>query len=193
MMLRLLTGAALLATALAAVAAEEVSGTAAQAEAAEAGMADSSREPAAAELSVEEILTTPSTEEYVNTPRCISTHRIRQVHVLDASNIVFEMRRDSYYLVQFRHRCPQLEPRATIFYDVSDQQLCRLDSIRPLIGISAAARVGPPCQIPGFKEINRAQFLLVRETLKHGRRGPDLVDQSESDEEPDEELEKNPH
>jgi len=134
-------------------------------------------------LSVEEILTTPAQDTESN-PRCISTARVRKVHVMDDQHIAFEMGRGVYYLVQFRRSCPMLERDAAVVYEANGQ-LCRLDVIRPIQALGASTRLGPPCQIPEFQKMNRDQFLLVKKELKNSERRPDLVDPPPAQNKPD--------
>ncbi len=128
-------------------------------------------------LDVETILSTPADEEsYVDTPRCISSPRIRSIEVLDDRHVAFRMSRNKFFLVQFTHRCPTLRPTSRIAYDVSSQRVCMLDGIRPLNGYGAAAQPAViSCRIPGFQEINKEQLALLRESLKR-KRHEKLVD-----------------
>lgn len=129
------------------------------------------------ELSAEEILTeSTDIDSYGSAPRCINTQRIRSVDVLDSRHVAFRISRDYYYLVQFQHRCPMLERNRPISYETRSMQLCRLDSIRGTAGAGSSVRPGPPCQIPGFREISREQLLLLKEQLKEDRRREPLLD-----------------
>jgi hypothetical protein len=129
------------------------------------------------ELSAEEILTeSTDIDSYGSAPRCINTQRIRSVDVLDSQHVAFRISRDYYYLVQFQHRCPMLERNRPISYETRSMQLCRLDSIRGTAGAGSSVRPGPPCQIPGFREISREQLLLLKEQLKEDRRREPLLD-----------------
>jgi hypothetical protein len=130
------------------------------------------------ELSVEEILTqSADPESYGDTPRCIAVRRIRSSSVLNDRHVAFKISASSYYLVQFRNRCPMLERNAAISYETRSGQLCALDSIRGINGLGATARLGPPCQIPGFNEISREQLVSLRQQLKDDRRRPALVEE----------------
>ncbi len=125
---------------------------------------------------VEEILTAPDEEAYADTPRCIASGRIRDVDVIDGQHIAFKLGRDSYYLVQFERRCPQLTRNDTIAYEARGNRLCQLDSVRAVDGFGSSTRIGPPCSIPGFQAITREQLVLLKEQLKETRRG-DLIDE----------------
>lgn len=148
----------------------------------EAGDTSSSDDERVADqdLSAEEILTeSTDIDSYGSAPRCINTQRIRAADVLDSRHVAFRISRDRYYLVQFQHRCPMLERNRPISYETRSMQLCRLDSIRGSTGTGGSMRPGPPCQIPGFREINREQMLLLREQLKEDRRREPLLDDTD--------------
>lgn len=128
-------------------------------------------------LDVATILATPADEDsYVDAPRCISSHRIRGIEVLDDRHVAFRMSRSKFYLVQFTHGCPTLRPTSRIAYDVRSHRVCALDAIRPLNGYGASAQPAViSCRIPGFQEINKEQLALLRESLKR-KRSEKLVD-----------------
>lgn len=132
-------------------------------------------EPAAedadrAPLDVETILTTPSETEYAESPRCLSTSRIRRTEVLDDRHIVFHMSRDQYYLVQFPHRCPTLERNSGLMYDVEGSRLCQMNRIRAINGSGMSRSIGPVCMVPGFQEVSVEQVALLRESVEQMRR-----------------------
>lgn len=119
---------------------------------------------------IERLLTeTSDPEEYAQTERCLSTRSIRETEVLDDRHIVFEMRPEKYYVVQFRHSCHRLNPRSTLVYETRDNRLCRLDQIRAG-NTPGYGDLGPPCSIPGFIEVTEQQVVLLRETLKVRRK-----------------------
>ena len=134
--------------------------------------AESSEASAGAEipLDVEAILTTPSETEYTESPRCLSTARIRRTEVLDERHIVFHMSRDKFLLVQFPHRCPTLDKNSALMYDVQGSRLCQLNWVRAVNGAGMSRSIGPICMIPGFQEISVEQVLLIRESLDELRR-----------------------
>lgn len=158
------------------VCARTVYGAAAQAEA----DAESADPPVSPSEEVEEILSSNADEEtYGDAPRCIAVRRIRGSIVLDDRHVALQVSGSSYYLVQFRSRCPQLERNSTISYETRSGQLCALDSIRAVISYGGAPRMGPPCQIPGFQEVTREQVAAIGEELRESRRRPELLDNPE--------------
>lgn len=129
---------------------------------------------------VEDILSSNVDEEtYGDAPRCIAVRRIRGSTVLDGRHVALQVSRNSYYLVQFRSRCPQLERNSTISYETRTGQLCALDSIRAMISFGGGPRMGPPCQIPGFQEVTREQLAAIGEELRERRRRPELLESQE--------------
>lgn len=126
-------------------------------------------------LSVEEILNRdPTQSDYVESPRCINTTRIRDMEVVDDQHIVLRVARNEYFLIRFDHRCPGLQRGRPVIYEPgSGSQLCVLDSIRAtydsgLGGISPGMR----CAIPRFESITTEQLALLKDTLQVQRRKP---------------------
>lgn len=120
---------------------------------------------------IEELLTEASeSEEYAGERvDCIQSRSIRDTRILDNRHIVFEMPGNTYYLVQFQHRCPQLRRTSTLIYETRANRLCRLDFIKAANSLHAGD-VGPPCSIPGFIPITVEQIALLDETLKAARK-----------------------
>jgi hypothetical protein len=144
---------------------------------------------------IEKLLTESSDEvDYAVTERCINVRSIRDTDILDERHIVFEVAGGKLYLVQFKRRCYDLRPSATLFFEPRGNRLCQLDMIRA----SRSFGIGPPdmgipCSIPGFIEITPEQVALLREALKARRKAPSAppaeeeppvepVPESESDE-----------
>ena len=122
------------------------------------------------ELTLEEILNQdPQKEDYVEERNCISAHRIRNVKVLDEHHVVFNMRRNKRYLVQFKHRCFGLKPNKPISYEVNFSQVCKSDSIQGLETFAGRLQPGQRCRIPGFQSISEEQVTVLKETLKNNR------------------------
>jgi hypothetical protein len=133
--------------------------------------------PASPSAEVEEILSSNVDEEtYGDAPRCIAVRRIRGSTVLDDRHVALQVSASSYYLVQFRSRCPQLERNSTISYETRTGQLCALDSIRAVMTFGGVPRMGPPCQIPGFQEVSREQLAAIGAELRERRRRPELLE-----------------
>jgi hypothetical protein len=116
---------------------------------------------------IEELLTEASeSEEYAGERvDCIQSRSIRDTKILDNRHIVFEMAGNTYYLIQFKHRCPQLRRTSTLVYETRANRLCRLDFIKAANSFRVGD-VGPPCSIPGFIPITVEQIALLDETLK---------------------------
>jgi uncharacterized protein DUF6491 len=141
-------------------------------------------------LSVEEILNRDATQDdYVKSPRCINTTRIRDMQVIDEQHIVLRVAREEYYLVRFDRRCPGLRRGRPVIYEPgTGTQLCVLDGIRAtydsgLGGISAGMR----CSIPGFESVTKEQVALLKETLQPKRRSSSTAEpaaETQTDSEP---------
>ena len=110
------------------------------------------------ELTLEEILNQdPQKEDYVEERNCISAHRIRNVKVLDEHHVIFNMRRNKRYLVQFKHRCFGLKPNQPVSYEVNSSQVCKFDSIQGLENFAGRLQAGQRCRISGIsKHLRRA-------------------------------------
>jgi|GEM_PF-2418042 len=142
-------------------------------------------------LSVEEILTRdPTQDDYVKSPRCINTTRIRDMQVIDEQHIVLRVAREEYYLVRFDRRCPGLRRGRPVIYEPgSGTQLCVLDAIRAtydsgLGGISPGMR----CSIPGFESVTKEQVALLKDTLQAKRRSSSSAEpaaETQTDADPD--------
>lgn len=124
-------------------------------------------------LTVEEILNRdPTLDDYVESPRCINTTRIRDMQVIDEQHIVLRVAREKYFLVRFDRRCPGLRRGRPVIYEPGvGSQLCALDGIRAtydsgLGGISPGMR----CAIPGFESVTKEQVALLKDTLQVNRR-----------------------
>jgi hypothetical protein len=122
------------------------------------------------ELTLEEILNQdPQKEDYVEERNCISAHRIRNVKVLDEHHVIFNMRRNKRYLVQFKHRCFGLKPNQPVSYEVKSSQVCKFDSIQGLENFAGRLQAGQRCRISGFQSISEEQVAVLKETLKNDR------------------------
>ena len=123
-------------------------------------------------LSVEEILNRdPELSDYVDEERCISSHRIRRMDVLDDKHIALQVSRDDYYLIQFKNRCLGLSPGKTVMQETRGTRLCAHDAIRAMDQWGfGRMRPGPRCYIPGFQSITKEQLLHIKDTLKAEKR-----------------------
>ena len=134
-----------------------------------AGLEEQRQAAAEKALSVEEILNRdPTQSDYVDSPRCINTTRIRDMEVIDEQHIVLRVARADYYLIRFDRRCPGLRRGRPVIYEPgSGSQLCVLDGIRAtydtgLGGISPGMR----CSIPSFESVTKEQVSLLKDTLQ---------------------------
>ncbi len=133
----------------------------------EASISNSDAKP---EPTLEQILNhDPQKEDYVEERNCISAHRIRNVKVLDEHHVVFNMRRNKRYLVQFKHRCFGLKPNQPVSYEVSASQVCKFDAIQGLEDFAGRLQAGQRCRISGFQSISEEQLAVLKETLKNDR------------------------
>ena len=123
-------------------------------------------------LTVEELLNRdPSAEDYVDTERCLSTHRIRRMDVLDEKHVAVQVSRDQYYLIQFKNRCHGLRAGKPIMQEARGASLCQHDSIRAMDQWGfGRMRPGPPCTIPGFQSISKEQLMHLKDALKAEKR-----------------------
>lgn len=123
-------------------------------------------------LSVDEILKRdPETGDYVNEERCLRSHRIRKMDVLDEKHVAVQVSRDEYYLIQFKSRCLGLRPGKPIMQETRSNSLCAHDSIRSMDQWGfGRMRPGPPCSIPGFQSITKEQLLHLKDALKANKR-----------------------
>jgi|TARA_B100000315_G_scaffold126124_1_gene115902 hypothetical protein len=126
-------------------------------------------------LDIEAILSqTSDKDDYVESPRCLRLHRIRDVKVLDERHVAFQTGRNQFYLVQMQRRCPGLTRDTTIAYSTGSGRVCQLDSLYAVIRFGPMTeRMGPPCLIPGFQEITREQLTAIRDSLRKVPRQPD--------------------
>ena len=102
--------------------------------------------------------------------RCLPSRRIRSVDVLDNRTLVFELTRDTHYLVRLKHSCFGLRRDTPISYDIHGSQFCSLDGFRALERWSLDQLVpGPRCSIPSFIPVTEAELALVEDRLDADR------------------------
>ena len=123
------------------------------------------------EAVVAEILRSEATaEDYDESKRCISKGRISRSEVLGDRFVVFHMRGDEKYMVQFDRRCPGLERNGTLRLETSSLQLCAMDTIQGLFEMGVGrGHWGPRCMIPGFEPVTAEQVTLIKEELAYKR------------------------
>ena len=112
---------------------------------------------------------TSDPDAYTKTERCISSRMIRNTQILDDRHVVFELTSNRYYLVQFKYRCPRLQPNAVLIYETRNDRLCRLDQVHAANSL-LTRDIGPPCSIPGFMPVQPEQVALLKESLKAMRK-----------------------
>jgi len=125
------------------------------------------------DLSLEEILTRePARSDYVDSPRCLRTGRIRQIEVIDAKHVVFKLSHKEYYLVRFKHRCPGLQRNKPVIYEpTSGSRLCNMDGIRSTYNDGLGGiRPGVRCSIPQFESVTKEQIVLLKDALIAAKR-----------------------
>ena len=116
------------------------------------------------------ILDVESVEEHDVAERCIARSRISRTEVLNERFVVFHLRGDEKYLVQFRHRCPGLRRNGTMRLETRSFRVCSMDTIQGLfeMGVGRGAW-GPSCMIPSFEPVTGEQVAIIKEELRRSR------------------------
>lgn len=119
---------------------------------------------------IAEILDVDAVEDYDTAESCIPRSRISRTEILNERFVVFHLRGDEKYLVQFRHRCPGLRRNGTMRLETRSFRLCSMDTVQGLyeIGIGRGTW-GPSCMIPGFEPVTREQVAIIKEELRRPR------------------------
>lgn len=119
---------------------------------------------------IAEILDVDAVEDYDTAETCIPRSRISRTEILNDRFVVFHLRGDEKYLVQFRHRCPGLRRNGTMRLETRSFRLCAMDTIQGLyeIGIGRGTW-GPSCMIPGFEPVTQEQVAIIKEELRRPR------------------------
>ena len=119
---------------------------------------------------IAEILDVDAVEEYDTTESCIPRSRISRTEILNERFVVFHLRGDEKYLVQFQHRCPGLRRNGTMRLETRSFRICSMDTVQGLyeIGIGRGTW-GPSCMIPGFEPVTREQVAIIKEELRRPR------------------------
>ena len=101
--------------------------------------------------------------------RCVMPIRIRETEILGDRHIVFHMKGNGMYLVEFARPCQGLSRNSSFRIEVKGSGYCKFDTIQPL---SLAGRGsgfwGPRCAIPGFKPITESQVDALKGVLEEG-------------------------
>ena len=144
----------------------------------EAGTEAPPEEPAPAESAeqrdldavIAEILDVESVEEYDIAERCIARSRISRTEILNERFVVFHLRGDEKYLVQFRHRCPGLRRHGTMRLETRSFRVCSMDTIQGLFEMGVGRGTwGPNCMIPSFEPVTEEQVAIIKEELRRPR------------------------
>ena len=164
--MRAVAAACLAATLCAAVQAEEAGVEVPPEEAAPA----ESTEERDLDAVIAEILDVESVAEYDVAERCIARSRISRTEILNERFVVFHLRRDEKYLVQFRQRCPGLRRHGTMRLETRSFRVCSMDTIQGLFEMGIGRGTwGPSCMIPGFEPVTGEQVAIIKEELRRSR------------------------
>ena len=119
---------------------------------------------------IAEILDVDAVEDYDTTESCIARSRISRTEILNERFVVFHLRGDEKYLVQFQHRCPGLRRNGTMRLETRSFRICSMDTIQGFyeMGIGRGSW-GPSCMIPGFEPVTREQVAIIKEELRRPR------------------------
>lgn len=119
---------------------------------------------------IAEILDVDAVEEYDTTQNCIARSRISRTEILNERFVVFHLRGDEKYLVQFQHRCPGLRRNGTMRLETRSFRVCSMDTIQGFyeMGIGRG-NWGPSCMIPGFEPVTQEQVAIIKEELRRPR------------------------
>ena len=119
---------------------------------------------------IADILNVDAVEEYDTEERCIGRSRISRTEVLNERFVVFHLRGDEKYLVQFQPRCPGLRRNGSIRLETRSFRVCAMDTIQGFyeMGIGRGTW-GPNCMIPGFEPVTGEQVAIIKEELRRSR------------------------
>ena len=119
---------------------------------------------------IAEILDVDAVEDYDTTETCIPRSRISRTEILNERFVVFHLRGDEKYLVQFQHRCPGLRRNGTMRLETRSFRICSMDTIQGFyeMGIGRGTW-GPSCMIPGFEPVTQEQVAIIKEELRRPR------------------------
>ena len=133
---------------------------------------DASEQKDELDAAIAEILAGPDDTGYAEPERCIMAGRIERTEVLSNRIVVFHVRGDKKYVVQFKHRCPGLRRNGLTRQERRSIHLCAQDTIQGLydISMSGAESWGPRCFLPYFEPITAEQVTFIQEALKSRRR-----------------------
>lgn len=119
---------------------------------------------------IAEILDVDSVEDYDTAENCIARSRISRTEILNERFVVFHLRGDEKYLVQFRHRCPGLRRNGTMRLETRSFRVCSMDTIQGSYEMGIGRwNWGPSCMIPGFEPVTQEQVAIIKEELRRPR------------------------
>lgn len=96
---------------------------------------------------------------------CISTSRIKQVDIIDNSNVVFRTGVNDYYLNTLPRVCNGLKLNDTILYSTSTNRLCNVDVIIVLDRAGPDFQTGPSCGLGHFASISKEEITELKTNL----------------------------
>ena len=98
--------------------------------------------------------------------RCLMPIRIRETEVLSERHIVFHMKGNGKYLVEFARPCHGLSRNSSFRIEVKGHGYCQFDTVQPL-SLAGPGRGfwGPRCAVPGFRPITEAQIDALKDAL----------------------------
>ncbi len=99
--------------------------------------------------------------------RCLMPIRIRETEILSASHIVFHMKGNGKYLVEFQRPCQGLSRNSSFRIEVKGRGYCKFDTIQPLsLAGPGSGFWGPRCSVPGFKPVTEHQIDALKKVLE---------------------------
>lgn len=99
--------------------------------------------------------------------RCLMPIRIRETEILSARHIVFHMKGNGKYLVEFQRACQGLSQNSSFRIEVKGSGYCKFDTIQPLsLAGPGSGFWGPRCTVPGFKPVTEKQIEALKKVLE---------------------------
>lgn len=122
------------------------------------------------EAVIAEILNPDAVEEYDTAESCITRSRISRTEILNERFVVFHLRGDEKYLIQFKHRCPGLRRNGVMRLETRSFRVCAMDTIQGSYEMGIGRHTwGPSCMIPGFEPVTGEQVAIIKEELRRSR------------------------
>lgn len=89
---------------------------------------------------------------------CISTSSIKQIDIIDNSNVVFRTGVNNYYLNTLPRVCNGLKLHDSITYSTSTNRLCNVDVITVMDKAGPDFHTGPSCGLGYFASISKEEI-----------------------------------